>query len=85
MYGPTSAFRHLGRYSHDHDHAREHEGSALNHTQSPEEAGEQEDGFRRFLPRDVYISEEQHRVALDRFFRYYASWGGCAFLSSTVS
>lgn len=31
--------------------------------------------FRRFLPETVDITEEQHEMALDRFFRYYASWG----------
>jgi hypothetical protein len=31
--------------------------------------------FRRYLPRDVVISREEHDEALDQFFRYHASWG----------
>jgi hypothetical protein len=31
--------------------------------------------FRRYLPRDVVVSREEHDEALDQFFRYHASWG----------
>jgi hypothetical protein len=37
--------------------------------------GSTEIDFRRYLPRDVDISREEHDEALDQFFRYHASWG----------
>ena len=31
--------------------------------------------FRRYLPRDVDMTRQEHDQALDQFFRYHASWG----------
>lgn len=60
VYGPTSAFRHL---------------SISQHTRTSPTEGSSMPGFRRFLPQDVDLTEEEHELALDRFFRYYAAWG----------
>lgn len=32
-------------------------------------------GFRKYLPPNIALTEEEHDLAVDRFFRYYASWG----------
>lgn len=60
VYGPTSAFRHL---------------SISQHTRTSPMEGSSMPGFRRYLPKDVDLTEEEHELALDRFFRYYAAWG----------
>lgn len=60
VYGPTSAFRHL---------------SISQHTRTSPMEGSSMPGFRRYLPKDVNLTEEEHELALDRFFRYYAAWG----------
>lgn len=31
--------------------------------------------YRRYLPNDVDLSHTHHTVVLDRFFRFFASWG----------
>ncbi|WWC70565.1 uncharacterized protein I206_104516 [Kwoniella pini CBS 10737] len=67
VHGPTSAFRHLGKYSHD--------DVRLNHEMSPESPDPLPYGYARHLPQDVYITEEQHDQAINRFFQFYASWG----------
>jgi hypothetical protein len=71
VYGPTSAFRHLGKYNHDSAES----SSPLNRGFSPESTSSLPDGFRRYLPQEIYLTQEQHDNAVDRFFRYYASWG----------
>ncbi|WOO85324.1 Nitrogen assimilation transcription factor nit-4 [Vanrija pseudolonga] len=76
FHGPTSAFRH------SHQHASEPLDSTSPSTYSTPrrpnlaahhvgDAAETE--FRRWLP-DYFISKEQHDLALDRFFRYFACW-----------
>jgi hypothetical protein len=69
VYGPTSAFRHLSLSNNP--------GTLTSPTAEPESHGP---GFRKYLPMEVRLTEEEHEVALDRFFRYYASWG--MFMSS---
>jgi hypothetical protein len=64
VYGPTSAFRHLSLSNNS--------GNVTSPTAEPESHGP---GFRKYLPTEVRLTEEEHEVALDRFFRYYASWG----------
>ncbi|KAK8847702.1 hypothetical protein IAR55_005561 [Kwoniella newhampshirensis] len=70
VHGPTSAFRHLGKYSHEHVN-----GLDAYHDLSPEPPVALPNGFARYLPQDVYLTEKQHDSALDRFFRFYACWG----------
>ncbi|ORY32910.1 fungal-specific transcription factor domain-domain-containing protein [Naematelia encephala] len=70
VHGPTSAFRHLGKYSHEHSN-----GLEAYHDSSPEPPVALPNGFARYLPQDVYLTEQQHELAIDRFFRFYASWG----------
>lgn len=35
-----------------------------------------ERAFGRYLP-DIYLTRTQHDTVVDRFFRYFASWGEC--------
>ncbi|WWD21795.1 hypothetical protein CI109_106283 [Kwoniella shandongensis] len=72
VHGPTSAFRHLGKYS--HEHANTHHDNGY-HDSSPEIPDALPNGFARYLPQEVYLTEEQHDIVLDRFFDYYACWG----------
>ncbi|KAK4689029.1 urea carboxylase, partial [Tremellales sp. Uapishka_1] len=67
VHGPTSAFRHLGKNS--FGHAKSHDDQ---YDSSAEPA--LTSGFARYLPQEVYLSERQHEAAIDRFFRFYASW-----------
>jgi hypothetical protein len=66
-YGPTSAFRHLGKYS----NGRRDVEDSINLQSTSGLPG----GFAKYLPGEVYITQEQHDIAIDRFFMYYASWG----------
>ncbi|GHJ84926.1 hypothetical protein NliqN6_1328 [Naganishia liquefaciens] len=64
VYGPTSAFRHL---------SISNPQTRLSPTvESPECAAP---GFRKYLPPEIPLTEQEHDLAVDRFFRYYASWG----------
>nr|XP_019045924.1 hypothetical protein I302_06315 [Kwoniella bestiolae CBS 10118]OCF24854.1 hypothetical protein I302_06315 [Kwoniella bestiolae CBS 10118] len=42
---------------------------------SPESPDPLPTGYTRYLPSDVYLTEEQHDQAVDRFFRFYGCWG----------
>ena len=64
VYGPTSAFRHL---SISNPQARRSPTAEIPECAIP--------GFRKYLPPDIPLTEEEHNLAIDRFFRYYASWG----------
>lgn len=66
VYGPTSAFRHLRSNSISEDR------KPYSPTDHPSPL---QGDFRRFLPDEVHLTEDQHEAALDRFFRYYSSWG----------
>ncbi|OCF30960.1 hypothetical protein I316_07366 [Kwoniella heveanensis BCC8398] len=70
VHGPTSAFRHLGKYSHERVDA-----FLAASEPSPGSPDDLPRGFARYLPTDVYLTKEQHDLALDRFFTYYACWG----------
>lgn len=66
FHGPTSAYAH----------------SSLAHALSSSPISSKIDDyarltndFRRYLPRSIDISYTQHIVVLDRFFRFFASWG----------
>ncbi|WVR06186.1 hypothetical protein IAU60_003216 [Kwoniella sp. DSM 27419] len=69
VHGPTSAFRHLGKYSHDRL-----EPNTVYNDMSPGSPDPLPVGFARYLPQNVYMTEQQHDQALDRFFRFYACW-----------
>jgi hypothetical protein len=81
VYGPTSAFRHLGR---QHASTTGSSNEANPDSSPPAFGGGGGPGspfwndFRRYLPREVSLTEDQHEAALDRFFRYYAPWGELA-------
>jgi hypothetical protein len=85
VYGPTSAFRHLGKHSapvpdrphhpHSQSHSRSYSQQDADSSPSGGSGSPYVGDFRRYLPRDIILSEDQHEAALDRFFRYYAPWG----------
>ncbi|WWC95840.1 hypothetical protein V866_002707 [Kwoniella sp. B9012] len=68
VHGPTSAFRHIGKYSNERV-------NRSNQDMSPQSPDPLPYGFSRYLPSEVYITQEQHDQAIDRFFRFYACWG----------
>jgi hypothetical protein len=70
LHGPTSAFRHLGRYPRER-------ASALNIYTSTLHAPHLPIGYARFLPLTVSLSQYEHDVCLDRYFKYYSSWCKC--------
>lgn len=61
LHGPQSAFR----YSTHTEPASD---------ERPHERSHDQGGFARFLP-DFPLTREQHDIAVDRFFRYFACWG----------
>jgi hypothetical protein len=66
FYGPTSAFAHS---SHD---------PPMQPPATDQKNGEfmnKPHDYRRYLPNDVGLSYAQHTIVLDRFFRFFASWG----------
>lgn len=65
MHGPSSAFRH--RAGHEPDQPKESANGPPLKMENDSEA------WRRFLP-DVFLTKAQHDLAIDRFFRYFASW-----------
>ena len=65
-YGPTSAFAHSSRDP-------PISASPVD-TKSGEYLNRPHD-YRRYLPNNVELSHAQHTVILDRFFRFFASWG----------
>jgi hypothetical protein len=69
VYGPTSAFRHL---------------SISQQTRTSPTEGSSMPGFRKYLPQDVDVTEDEHELALDRFFRYYAAWGELLLMCSKI-
>jgi hypothetical protein len=73
LHGPTSAFRHLGKYPRGL-------AGGLNIYPAPTSRGPLPFGHMhmRYLPPSVHLSQEDHDRCLDRFFGYYACWGGSA-------
>ncbi|WWC62347.1 uncharacterized protein I303_104943 [Kwoniella dejecticola CBS 10117] len=67
VHGPTSAFRHIGKYSND--------DARLIHEMSPESPDPLPHGYTRYLPQEIYLTEEQHDQVINRFFQFYACWG----------
>lgn len=65
-YGPTSAFAHS---------SRDPLISASPVESKMSEYMNQPHDYRRYLPNNVDLSHAQHTVILDRFFRFFASWG----------
>jgi len=66
FYGPTSAFAHSSRDPPMTSSPAEQKNGEF--TNRPHD-------YRRYLPNDVEVSHAQHTIVLDRFFRFFASWG----------
>lgn len=65
-YGPTSAFAHSSRDPPIGASPVEYKlGEYMNRPHD----------YRRYLPDSVALTQSQHTVILDRFFRFFASWG----------
>lgn len=65
-HGPTSSYAHERRKS-----STLTQGEGLPTVIETDNAPRD---YRRFLPRGIDLSAEQHSLVLDRYFRYYASW-----------
>jgi hypothetical protein len=66
FYGPTSAFAHSSR------------DPTISASPVEPKIGEfmnRPHDYSRYLPNDVELSHAQHTIILDRFFRFFASWG----------
>lgn len=66
-HGPTSAYAHAS-----HVPALSTSPATVTRLQY---AADRPHDYRLFLPRSVEISHAQHSTILDRFFRFFASWG----------
>jgi hypothetical protein len=65
FYGPTSAFAHSSRDPPNTSSTENTMGEFINRPHD----------YRRYLPNEVELSHAQHTIVLDRFFRFFASWG----------
>jgi hypothetical protein len=66
FHGPTSAFAHSSI-------ARRATASVIDNP--PDFPLDAPHDYRRHLPSSIKISSTEHNRVLDRFFRFYASWG----------
>lgn len=65
-HGPTSAYAHSS-------HAPPISSSPM--TSRLESFADRPHDYRLYLPRSVDLTQAQHSTILDRFFRFFASWG----------
>lgn len=65
-HGPTSAYAHA---THVPVLSTSPAASKINET------SDRPHDYRLFLPRTVQLSHAQHSIILDRFFRFFSSWG----------
>ncbi len=63
FHGPTSAYAHIS-----HKPTQRKSPAFVIDSDQPHT-------YRRYLPQSVQLSDDQHRIALDRFFRFFSSWG----------
>lgn len=67
LHGPTSAFRHLGRYPRER-------ASALNIYPVSLPSPHLPVGYARYLPSTVSLSQYEHDHCIDLYFKFYSSW-----------